>query len=247
MKKLITILFIMQTALAINAQSTNPANNDYLINQSISPGILHFAANSALQDGSLKENVRIAVNSDGKEEVYQLHYEYDPSSKYGFNIHFVNDGTGTSKKDAKLLTETIKNLHHFSSLTEQFYYDDSSIKSTTNADGDIVFRFYYRKAETEPGIKYATRLKGYIHFNNEVLDHVELVHIQPRIKGVYNYKIKTFFAPSANGEGYYATKVVESYNIAKGGKIHKIVVEANINQSIENQQNGQMLSYSVAL
>ena len=246
MKKLVTIILIMQTAFTINAQPIIPVSSDQLIHQGISPGILQFAANSVLQEGNFKEDVSIAVSSDGKEEVYQLQYEYDPSNKYGFKIRLLDDLTETSKKDAKLLSEAIKNLHHFSRLTEQFQYDDSSIKSTTNADGELVFRFYYRKAEIEPGSKYATRLKGYIHFNNEELDHVELVNMQPLTKGVYNHNIKTFFDRSANGVNYYATKVVESFNVAKGGKIYNVNVEATINQGAEDEHDSHILSYSTA-
>ena len=216
------VLFYFGTS---NAQELNPVNSNYLINQGVSPRVLDFAANSALQDGRFSENVRITVTQEGQEEVYKLNTVYDPSYKYGLDIRFVVDGTKTSKKDAKLLTESIKNLHHFSRLVEQYLYDESTLKPIKNENGEVVFEFYYRKVAVDPSMKHIKRLKGYIHFKNGILDYVELVNTRPLKKGIDNFSRKAYFERAANEGGYVVTKVVETYDLRSEGNTVNVLTE----------------------
>ncbi len=57
----LTFVFIFQGF----SQETQPVNSNYLINQGVSPRVLDFAANSALQDGRFKENVKLTVSANG--------------------------------------------------------------------------------------------------------------------------------------------------------------------------------------
>ena len=226
MKKLLFVLFIITMVLTSNAQTTDPLNSNYLINQGVSPRVLDFAANSTLQDGSLRENVSITVRSKGEEETYRLHSIYDPSYKYGLDIRFVVDQDKLSKKDVKQLSESIKNLHHFSRLAEHYLYDESTLSTVKNENGEVILEFYYRKVDVDPSMKHIKRLKGYVHFNNGVLDHVELVNTKPLKKGMDNYKRSVYFERPVDGSGYIVTNVIETYDIAAKGEIVNIEVKS---------------------
>ena len=51
MKKVAIFLIIAAMTFVSKAQTTDPLNSNYLINQGVSPRVLDFAANSSLQDG----------------------------------------------------------------------------------------------------------------------------------------------------------------------------------------------------
>ena len=72
MKKVAIFLIIATMTFVSQAQTTDPLNSNYLINQGVSPRVLDFAANSSLQDGSMKENVSVTVRYEGKEKAFQL-------------------------------------------------------------------------------------------------------------------------------------------------------------------------------
>ncbi|MGI9513056.1 MAG: hypothetical protein ACR2OL_09165, partial [Anderseniella sp.] len=209
-----------------NSDFNEPVNTNYLINQGVSPRVLDFAANSSLQDGSLKENVSVTIRSKEGEDRFQLHSIYDPSYKYGLDIRFVVDGAKTSKKEAKQLSEAIRNLHHFSRLVEQYLYDESTLKTIKNENGEVVLEFYYRNVAVDPSMKHIKRLKGYIHFENGVLNYVELVNTKPLKKGMDNYKRKSYFKRPIDGSGYIVSHIIETYEVGKADDVAQIEVES---------------------
>lgn len=226
MKKVATFLIIATMTLVSKAQTTDPLNSNYLINQGVSPRVLDFAANSSLQDGSMKENVSVTVRSDGKEEAFQLHSIYDPSYEYGLDIRFVVDQEKTSKKDAKQLSEAIKNLHHFSRLVEQYLYDESTLKTVKDENGEVVLEFFYRNVAVDPNMKHIKRLKGYVYFKDGILDYVELINVKPLKGGVDNFSRKAYFERPIDGSGYMVTHVIESYEMKEKGETVNVEVES---------------------
>ena len=205
--KTLSYLFMLLLAFIFcgisKAQKINPVNSNYLINQGVSPRVLDFAANSALQDGSLKEGVKLRVRVDGQEESYEFHSIYDPSYEYGLDLRFVVDGSKTSKKDARQLSDAIKNLHHFSRLVEQYLYDESTLKLVKNENKEVVYEYFYRKVDIDPSMVFIKRLKGNIYFKEGVLDYVELTNTRPMKKGVDNYNKKVYFKQAADIGGHF--------------------------------------------
>ena len=226
MKKVALFLIIATMTLASKAQTTDPLNSNYLINQGVSPRVLDFAANSSLQDGSMKENVSVTVKSEGKEEVFQLHSIYDPSYEYGLDLRFVVDQEATSKKDAKKLSEAIKNLHHFSRLVEQYLYDESTLKTIKDENGEVVLEFFYRNVAVDPSMKHIKKLKGYIHFQDGILEYVELVNVKPLKGDMDNFSRKAYFERPGDGSGYIVTHVIETYDIKEKGETLGVEVES---------------------
>ena len=207
------------------SQETQPVNSNYLINQGVSPRVLDFAANSALQDGRFKENVKLTVSSNGQVNEYQFQSIYDPAYTEGMDMRFVVDGSMTSKKDIKLLTELIKNQHHFSRLVEQYLYDESTLNLVKNENESVVFEFYYRKVNVDPSMNHIKRLKGFIYFVNGELDHVELVNTKPLKKGIKKYSREVYFQRAQGGGGHFVTRVKEMYDVERGKNIIQLSAE----------------------
>ena len=216
-------------------QEVNPVNSNYIISQGVSPRVLDFAANSALQDGRFKENVTLTVKSNGQEEVYEWQSIYDPAYTEGMDMRFVIDRSKVSKKDAKFLTEIIKSQHHFSRLVEQYLYDESTLSLIKNENHEVVFEFYYRKVNVDPSMKHIKRLKGYIHFKDGELNHVELVNTKPLKKGVKEFNRKVFFNKSSKGGGHIVTRVVETYDAERGKNTYQLKAETNTIEYANNQ------------
>ena len=237
MKRIISILLILFVAFEINAQTTKPVNSNYLINQGVSPRVLDFAANSALQDGRFKEDVQITVTTGGQEEVYKLHSIYDPSYKYGLDTRFVIDGDQATKKDVKMLSDAIKNLHHFSRLVEQYLYDESTLNLVKSENGKVIFEYYYRNVAVDPSMKHIKRLKGYIHFQDGVLDYVELVNTKPLNKGLDNFRRIVHFERAGNGGGYVVINVTESYDVRNGKEDVNLVIESITTEFADDEGN----------
>ena len=209
------------------AQDILPVNSNYLIAQGVSPRILDFAANSALQDGRFKENVLVSVEVNGQKEQYEFQSIYDPAYTEGMDMRFVVDGSEVTKKDVKFLSELIKNQHHFSRLVEQYLYDESSLKLVTNEGGRVVLEFTYRKVDVDPSMNHIKRLKGLVYFVNGELDHVDLVNIKPLKKGVKNYLRQVYFQRAPGGGGHFVTRVKESYDIERRKNTIRLTAETS--------------------
>ncbi len=151
------------------------------------------------------------------------------------DMRFVVDGAMTSKKDIKLLTELIKNQHHFSRLVEQYLYDESTLKLVKNESGTVVFEFYYRKVDVDPSMNHIKRLKGFIYFVNGELDHVELVNTKPLKKGIKQYSRKVYFQRAPGGGGHFVTRVKELYDVERGKNTIQLTTETTTVEYANNQ------------
>ncbi|MCA0932858.1 hypothetical protein LCM02_10385 [Lutimonas saemankumensis] len=193
-------------------------NTNVLIANGISPRVLDFAANSALQDGWFKENVKVKVSYLGNEEEYFLQSIYDPSYTEGLDIRMVIDSENSSKKSNKLLKESIKNLHHFSRLVEQYLYDETTMKILKNEGGEIVVEYFYRRISVDPSMTHVKRLKGEVYLKNGELEMVKLTNTRPLKKGVDNYVKMVHFEKIPNGIGHFVSKAEESYQVSQKGE-----------------------------
>ena len=219
---IIALLFFQIGVFAQN----QPINSNYLIENGISPRVLDAAASSYMQDGKFTENVIIKVNKEGAKKEYNVLLIYDPSFNDGMDISLVNKSDTLSKKELKSLKKYIEQSHFFSRMSENYLYDEKSLKTTTNDGNTLVLEFYYKKTDIDPYLKYIKKLKGEIHITNGKLEKVILTNIKPLKHHVVNYRKEVGYSKLTNG-GYIITSIKENMVIEKSDKRTEIEIASN--------------------
>jgi hypothetical protein len=186
------ILLFFTFSNILLAQDTNPINSNYLIEHGVSPRVIDAAASSLLQDGSFVQDVTLKSNEGGVEKSYDIQIVYDPNYTYGMDVRMVYENEVFTDKEIKYLKNLVEKSHHFSRMSENYLYDESSLKLVKNEGDEVVFEFYYKKQDVEPYLKYIKKLKGNIVFINGELDRIVLTNIKP-IKKVQQLESTAYF------------------------------------------------------
>ncbi len=238
----ITLIFSLALLFQFNiyAQDAPPVNSNYLIENGISPRVLDAAASSYMQDGSFTEDVIIKVNKEGDKREYNVILIYDPFYNDGMDIRIINKSTKLSKKELKALKKYIEKSHFLSRMSEQYLYDETSLRTIKNDGNNIVLEFYYKKKDIEPYLKYIKRIKGEIYISNGNLKKVVLTNFKPLQNNIVDYSKEVYFVKAKEG-GYIISSVSEKIVAEKSGK--KEVVEIITNILDYKDPNGNSLSW----
>ena len=221
---LILIAFLFQTNAF--SQDSQPINSNYLIENGISPRVLDAAASSYMQDGSFIENVIIKVDKAGVQKEYHVILFYDPNYHDGMDIRILNNSKNLDKKEIKTLKKYIEKSHFFSRMSENYLYDEKTLKTIKDNGSERVLEFYYKKTDVDPYLKYIKRIKGEIYINNGNLEKVVLTNYKPLQHKIVNYQKEVFYA-KAKGGGHIITSVTEKMTIEKGGEKTEIEISTN--------------------
>ncbi len=227
--KLITILIttvILLHQISISAQTSQPINSNYLIENGISPRTLDAAASSYMQDGKFTEDVIIKVNKNGIKKDYNVLLIYDPSYNDGMDIGLINKGAPLDKKELKTLKKYIEKSHFFSRMSESYLYNEESLKTIKNNGENMVLEFYYKKNDIDPYLKYIKNIKGEIYINNRNLEKVVLTNFKPLQNNITDYRKEVVFSKVKEG-GYIINSIYEKIIIDKSGKKTEIEITSN--------------------
>ncbi len=226
-KIFLTIIFSIVFWLNISAQNIQPINSNYLIENGISPRVLDAAASSYMQDGEFTQDVIIKVSKEGKEKKYNVLLLYSPSYNEAMDIGLVNKSSEElSKQELKELKKYIEKSHFFSRMSENYLYDESSLKTIKDKDGEIVLEYYYKKNNIDPYLKYIKRIKGEVFIRSGKLEKVVLTNFKPLKNKIIDYHKEVSFS-EAEGGGYIITSVKEEIVIKKSGNKEVIEIVAN--------------------
>ncbi len=242
-KRIATIVLVIVTFLIHKdayAQDSQPINSNYLIENGISPRVLDAAASSYMQDGSFSENVIIKVDKAGVQKEYHVILFYDPNYHDGMDIRAINKSSELDKKELKTLKKYIEKSHFFSRMSENYLYDETTLKSIRVNGSERVLEFYYKKTDVNPYLKYIKRIKGEIYITNGDLEKVVLTNYKPLQHKIVNYKKEVFYA-KAKGGGHIITSVTEKITIEKGGE--KTEIEISTNTLDYSNQNNKSISW----
>jgi hypothetical protein len=236
----ISLLVIFFFQIGLFAQSNQPINTNYLIDNGISPRVLDAAASGYMQDGEFTEDVIIKVKKEGVEKEYNVLLIYDPTFSEGMDISLVNKSSELSKKELKSLKKYIEQSHYFSRMSENYLYDEKTLKLVKNDGNTSVIEFYYKKENIDPYLKNFKKIKGDIYIKNGKLEKVVLTNYKSLNHHIEDYRKEVYFA-KVNGGGHIITSINEEYVIEKSGK--KTVVEITSNTVEYKNDSGSELSW----
>jgi hypothetical protein len=222
---LVLTVFLFQ--MGVSAQNTTPVNSNYLIENGISPRVLDAAASPYMQDGSFTQDVTIKVNKDGNQKEYNVILIYDPFYNDGMDIRIVNKSGELTKKELKALKKYIEKSHFLSRMSENYLYDEKSLKAVKNDGDNLVLEFYYKKKDIEPSLKFVKRIKGEIYISNGVLTKVVLTNFKPLRNNIVDYRKEVYFVKSKEG-GYIISSENEKVVTGKPGKKEAVEIITNI-------------------
>jgi len=221
------VLIILFLQIDVYSQKTQPVNSNYLIEYGISPRVLDAAASPYMQDGSFTEDVIIKVNKDGNQKKYNVILIYDPSYNDGMDIRIVNKSGELSKKELKALKKYIEKSHFLSRMSENYLYDENSLKVVKNDGDKLVLEFYYKKKDIDPSLKFVKRIKGEVYISNGELKKVVLTNFKPLRKNIVDYRKEVDFVKSKEG-GYIIFSENEKVVTGKPGKKEEVEIITKI-------------------
>lgn len=242
MKKLFfsTLFLLFFYSINICSQNLEPVNSNYLIEHGVSPRVIDAAASSLLQDGSFIQDVTIKSNEGGVEKSYDLQVIYDPNYTDGMDVRMVYEDELLSEKEIKYLKTLVDNSHHFSRMSENYLYDESSLKLIKNEGDEVVFEFYYKKQDIEPYLKYVKKLKGNIVFKKGELDRIVLTNIKP-IKKVQQLESTVYFKRTNKFGGHVISYVEKKYVIKDGKGTYNVQSTSTTSHYLNSE--GEVLSW----
>ncbi|MFY0601614.1 MAG: hypothetical protein JXR03_18215 [Cyclobacteriaceae bacterium] len=225
MKKYLSAsLFLLSSYLILHAQSTNPLNSNYLIEQGVSPLVLDAAASQLLQEGSFVQDIVIEITASGVTNTYEISVIYDPAYKDGKDLRFVVEESAFSKKELKELKASIEESHQYSRLSRNYLYNESTLKIVEESSEQVVLEYYYQKDDLEPGLTTIKRLKGNVYFNDGELDKVVLTNFKPLRGNKTNFERTVNFERTKDHGGHIVSSVVEKFTENKGKVSRDIVM-----------------------
>jgi hypothetical protein len=231
------VLTVFLFQMGASAQNTAPINSNFLIANGISPRVLDAAASSYMQDGSFTEDVTIKVDKEGNQKEYNVILIYDPSYNDGMDIRIVNKSGELSKKELKALKKYIEKSHFLSRMSENYLYDEKSLKVVKNDGDNLVLEFYYKKKDIEPYLKYIKRIKGEIYIGNGDLEKVVLTNLKPLKNNNVDYRKEIYFVKTKES-GHIISSVSEKIVTEKSGKKEEVEIITNTLDYKDGSGNG---------
>jgi hypothetical protein len=224
MKKILLFALFFSMGLIAVSQSDSPINSNYLIEHGVSPRILDAAASGFMQDGRFIQKTEIIITSEGVAKSYDIDLIYDPTYEKGMDIRLINNKGTLNRKELKILKKYIEKSHYFSRMSEDYLYDESTLRVHERKGDTLVLEYFYQKKNLDPYLKYIKKIKGFIYFVDGKLDKVVLKNVKPLKGGVKKYKKEVVFAKVEGRGGYIIQNITESMIKEKRGKPSKVVI-----------------------